>query len=351
MIVVGILFLIVISTLIAHYIVLFNDTTIEKYLRLNIKLYLNKLEEGRCNYLEKRCFNFYLKYIPIWYREIDRENGLENNLPSIFEKILYCILSPKFWFYTSIFYFILLVIILICLNLSLLIQIQTFDECILSNNKTQCLIYNFKIINNIDNLYQSIVSPSSSFIKNYKSTNEIELFINNEGLIIILLKYIDFNGYEEIGYFNMSSIELFLNKWKEEYNNNDDINYCFCPLYIGIKNNNLQFIYDYDNNNWLIIYNFTIIDNVWTRKQKLKTVIKYKDKKLQDFVSNLTNKEFLNHDKNINIKYHEIKSEKGQKQQQNETHLFINYNSSYIKEQILNIKQTSCIIHCLDLIN
>lgn len=361
MIVIVLLILTVIFYFICCLSVLFKGEQINLFFRQNIKQYLTKLEEGKCRNIEKRCFKIYIKYVPNSFREIDRENGLANNLPDIFEKILYVILSYKFWISLFIIQLLLIIIIIVCLNLSLIIplflQQQHFNECDYSNNEIQCYINNSNILNDINQLYDSIILYPH-FIKNYTSENKIEIFINHDGLIILLLKYINYNGDEITSYFNFSSIELFLNKWKNEYyNNNDNINYCFCPLYIGIKNNNLQFIYDYDFNKWLIIYNFTIKeDSIWTRKQTLKTIIKYKEKKLQNFVNNLTDKEFITIDKNIIIKYYDIKpikeeEEEGKKKQLNETTLFINYNNSYIKEQILNVKQTSCIIHCLDLIN
>lgn len=268
------------------------------------KLVYDKINESTHS---KMLYRYYSKkYIPQEYRGIDREAAIENALPYWIEKVLSIVFSYRTWVYMTLIYIILLVGIL---------------QCLYIENNHHEPIY---IINDFNMIHKFILSSNGTFILQQTIKNQKEdydrIIIHND--TILWTKILDQQGTYNFQYLNTTGILTFLSEWQYQ---NKASHYCFCPIFIGIINPKIYFYYNRSIDNWSIIYNFTVNDDLWIKDKT--TVLTFKNTELQRLNSLLTGNNHVKHGNNMLIKYFTLKQEE--------------------KEYLFNKHETICFNHCI----
>jgi hypothetical protein len=295
------------STIILYTVFKFKKKLID-LIRILISGKIKSLEDGKGSGIEKWIYNHYNKYIPIKYRNIDKESGIENISPYWIERLMSLILSYRFWIYFILIYILLVSGLLSCIYL---INIEEEDDD-----------HQIDIINDFNKIYNFILSSNgTSILKKIKNQVNEYTIINYQNTDILWTKILDDKGDYGFRYLNITNILMFLKEWQEQ--NKRSSYYCFCPVFIGIINTNIHFYYK--NKEWNIIYNFTTKDVSFSRDKKLSTMITYNNKELEKLNYILTEK-YIKHGNDLAIKYYTSKQES--------------------KEILLNTQETICFNHC-----
>lgn len=318
--------------------------------------YIKRYEDSKdLLYIEKKIHRFYLKYIPSQYRYIDYEKGIKHPLPFWLEQFINLIKDPLLWIF----------ILFLILSLSVLIyhffifippsqETENLILCIHNNDYNTCLIEENYIINNIESIYNFSISDEGikNIIENSTYSNDSNItFYSNSNDLIIYTKILNNKGEENFEFLNLTLIEKFLFKWQKNSirveNISNDLTFCFCPIFIGLKNNNIHFIFNENDKKWKILFNPSIINNdLWSNNKLTKTIITYHDK-LQNLNGNLTKWKFIEHSKTLSINYDIFKIENIN--ESGNYSKFFNLTKIKNKEQhkmIIYLKDTACFIHC-----
>lgn len=308
-------------------------------------------------FFEKKIHNFYKKYIPQQYKYIDCENGINFPLPYWLEKFIDLIKNPLLWIF----------ILFLSLSFSILIfhffikiipiqEEQQSGNLILCNNSllnyNSCLIEGINIFNDFESIYNFTTSFNGiKTIINISNNNTSDIVVySNSKDLIIYTKILNIKGEESFEFLNLTLIEQFLFNWQKNSikieNISNDLTFCFCPIFIGLKNNNIHFIFNENNKKWNFLFNPSIITNdLWSNNKLTKTLITYTDK-LQYLNGNLTKWKFIEHSKTLSINYDIFTIEENNNNTESTYFNLTKITDKTQHKMIIYLKDTACLLHC-----
>jgi len=234
-------------------------------------------------------------------------------------------LLPKYFSKLNKYLLILIITILISTTIVIYYFSNNVTYVDNNNNNNKTIINKDEIINNFNELYNFNIMNYQIF-NNLKikkiETNYYEY--NNEKLINSNIIDISKKNISKSGFLNISSIENFLIDWQNNENKNST--FCFCPIFLGIINNNILFMFNETNKKWLFLINYKFIEE---KEKNIKSKIIFNNHHLQKFYSNFKLDSFIIHSKNSILEYEEFNNTKIQK-------------SIYLND-------ISCLLHCRNL--
>lgn len=223
------------------------------------------------------------------------------------------------------------VLFIIPIVISIIVGIYYFSNNVKDEdniNKNISVINKDEIINNFSELYNFTIMNYEIFknltIKKFQ-TNYYSF--NNESLINSNIINISQKNISKSVYLNISSIENFLINWQNNENKNST--FCFCPIFLGIINNNILFMFNQTLQKWVFLINYKFIEE---NEKNLKSKIIFNNETLQKFYTNFKMDPFIIHSENSILEYEEFKNESINK----------------IRNNIYS-NDISCILHCKNL--
>ncbi len=339
---------------------------IQKSNRELIFNYIKRFEDSKdLWFFEKRIHIFYKRYIPQRYQYVDYEKGIKYPLPYWLEQFIILLKNPLLWIFILFLFSSFSILIFHFFTTTITTTTQQIEDLILCIQNYSiikydtCLIETNYILNDFESIYNFTTSYQGikNIIENSNNINDGDDIIvySNSNDLIIYTKILNINGSESFEFLNLTSIENFLFKWQKNSirveNISNDLTFCFCPIFIGIKNNNIHFLFIEDDKKWKILFNPKIInDDIWSHNKLTKTIITYPHDKLQYLNGNLTKWKFIEHSKTLSINYDIFITENNE----NNYSKYFNLTKIKNKEQhkiIIYLKDTACFTHCQKIIN